>query len=40
MKDIAIRDDTGQVFFDGLNELIDSNKLGAPVKFDFKAGCG
>mgnify|MGYP004086232529 CR=1 FL=1 len=25
---------------DGLNELIDTNKLGAPVKFDFKAGCG
>ena len=24
---------------DGLNALIDTNKLGAPVKFDFKAGC-
>ena len=24
---------------DGLNELIETNKLGAPVKFDFKAGC-
>ena len=26
---------------DGLNDLIETNKLGAPVKagFDFKAGC-
>lgn len=24
---------------DGLNSLIDTNKLGAPVVFDFKAGC-
>lgn len=24
---------------DGLNDLIDTNKLGAPVKYDFKAGC-
>ena len=24
---------------DGLNTLIDTNKLGAPVKYNFKAGC-
>lgn len=24
---------------DGLNDLIETNKLGAPVKYDFKAGC-
>ena len=24
---------------DGLNDLIDTNTLGAPVKYDFKAGC-
>ena len=24
---------------DGLNSLIDDNKLGAPVVYDFKAGC-
>ena len=24
---------------DGLNDLIETNKLGAPVKFDFKPGC-
>ena len=29
-----------RALLDGLNELIDTNKLGAPAKFDFKAGAG